>query len=65
MIVRSIQSGRPVSPAQVWAGLTAECQDRVIQSLARLASNLTELAPAPTPRRPTDGHTARRPEDPA
>jgi hypothetical protein len=65
MIVRSIQPGRPTSPAQVWAGLTAECQDRVIQSLARLASNLTELAATPTPRRPTDGHTPRRPEDPA
>jgi hypothetical protein len=65
MIVRSIQPGRPVSPAQVWAGLTAECQDRVIQSLARLASNLTELQPAPAPRSTTDGDTARRPEDPA
>jgi hypothetical protein len=65
MIARMIQPGSPVSPAQVWAGLTAECQARVIQSLARLASDLTELEPAPTPRRPSDGHTARRPEDPA
>jgi hypothetical protein len=65
MIVRTIQPGRTVSPAQVWAGLTTECQGRVIQSLARLATNLSELQPAPTPRRPTDGDTARRPEDPA
>lgn len=65
MIVRAIQPERTVSPAQVWAGLTTECQGRVIQSLARLASNLTELQPAPTPRRPADGDTARRPEDPA
>ena len=65
MIMRTIQPGLPVSPAQVWAGLTTECQGRVIQSLARLASNRAELQPAPTLRRPTDGDTARRPEDPA
>jgi hypothetical protein len=65
MIARTSQPGLPVSPAQVWAGLTTECQGRVIQSLARLASNLTELQPTPTPWRPTDGDTARRPEDPA
>jgi hypothetical protein len=65
MIVRTIQPGRPVSPAQVWAGLTTECQGRVIQSLARLASSLTELDPAPNSRRPSDGDPARRPEDPA
>ncbi len=65
MIARTSQPGLPVSPAQVWAGLTTECQGRVIQSLARLASNLTELQPAPTTRRPTDGDTSRRPEDPA
>jgi hypothetical protein len=65
MNARTIRPGSPVSPAQVRAGLTTECQDRVIQSLARLASNLTELQPEPTPRSPTDGDTARRPEDPA
>jgi hypothetical protein len=65
MIVRTIQHYRPVSPAQVWAGLTTECQGRVIQSLARLASNLTELQPAPAQRSTTDGDTARLPEDPA
>ena len=56
MIVRTIQPGRPVSPAQVWAGLTTECQGRVIQSLARLASNLTELQPVPDP---TEAHRWR------
>lgn len=65
MIARTSQPGLPVSPAQVWAGLTTECQGRVIQSLARLASNLTELQPTPTPWRPADGDPARRPEDPA
>jgi hypothetical protein len=65
MIARTILPGRPVSPAQVWAGLTAECQGRVIQSLARLASNLTELQPTPTPRSTADGDSARRPQDPA
>ena len=65
MNARTIQPGHPVSPAQVWAGLTTECQARVIQLLAHLASNLVDLQPDPTPRRPTDGDTARRPEDPA
>jgi hypothetical protein len=64
MNVRLIQPGHPVSPAQVWAGLTTECQARVIQLLARLASDLEDLQPFPTPRRPTDGDTTRRPEDP-
>jgi hypothetical protein len=65
MNVRLIQPGHPVSPAQVWAGLTTECQARVIQLLARLASDLEDLQPFPTPRRPTNGDTARRPENPA
>ena len=49
MIARTSQPGLPVPPAQVWAGLTTECQGRVIQSLARLASNLTELRARPDP----------------
>jgi hypothetical protein len=65
MHVHPIQPGHPVSPAEVWAGLTVECQTRVIQLLARLASNLADLQPVPTPRRPTDDDTPRRPEDPA
>ena len=65
MIVQTIQPAHPVSPAEVWAGLTAECQARVIQSLARLASDLAIQQPVPTPRRPTDDDPARRPEDPS
>ncbi|HMB04372.1 MAG TPA: hypothetical protein VKP69_11625 [Isosphaeraceae bacterium] len=65
MNVRSIQPGHPVSPAEVWSGLTVECQTHVIQLLARLASNLADFQPVPTPRRPTDDDTPRRPEDPA
>ena len=65
MIVQTIQPGHPVSPAEVWAGLTAECQARVIQSLARLASDLAIQLPVPTPRRTTDGDPTRRPEDPS
>lgn len=65
MIGQTIQPGHPVSPAEVWVGLTAECQARVIQSLARLASDLAIQHPVPSPRRPTDGNPARRPEDPA
>jgi hypothetical protein len=64
MSVRSVPSGHPVPPAQVWAGLTTECQARVIQLLARLASNLADLQPVPPPRRSTDGDTPRLPEDP-
>jgi len=37
------------APAQVWPGLTAECQACVIQFLARLASNLVTQQPVPTP----------------
>jgi hypothetical protein len=66
MIAQTIQPGHPISPAEVWAGLTAECQARVIQSLARLASDLAAQQTAhPTPRRPTDGDPARRTEDPS
>jgi hypothetical protein len=65
MSVRTIQTGHPVSPAQVWTGLTAECQARVIQLLARLASDLADLQPFPTSRRLTDDDTPRCPEDPA
>lgn len=36
------------APAQVWPGLTAECQACVIQFLARLASNLVTRQPVPT-----------------
>jgi hypothetical protein len=60
-----VQATSPVSPAQVWAGLTAECQARVIQLLARLASNLADPQPVPPPRRSIDGDTSRLPEDPA
>ncbi len=62
---KSAQATSPVSPAQVWAGLTTECQARVIQLLARLASNLADLQPVPPPRRPTDGDPPRHAEDPA
>ena len=65
MNVRSIQPGHPVSPAEVWSGLTAECQTHVIQLLARLASKLADLQLVPTPWRLTDDDTPRRPEDPA
>ena len=65
MIARTIQTSHPVSPAQVWTGLTTECQARVIQLLARLASDLADLQPFLTSRRPTDGDTSRFPEDPA
>lgn len=44
----SPSDGLPITPAQVWVGLTAECQARVIELLARLASNLVahQLVPA-------------------
>jgi hypothetical protein len=64
MNVQRAQATHPVSPAQVWAGLTAECQARVIQLLARLASNLANLQPVSPPRRPTDAVPSRLPEDP-
>ena len=49
MSVRITQNGTSVSPTQVWAGLTTECQARVIQFLARLASNLVIEESVPTP----------------
>ena len=54
MSVRITQNGTSVPPTQVWAGLTTECQARVIQFLARLASNLVTEESVPTPRRSTD-----------
>lgn len=53
-----------VSPAQVWAGLTTECQARVVQLLARLASNLVDVQLAPPSRRSTDDSTLQLPQDP-
>jgi hypothetical protein len=64
MNVQRAQVPHPVSPGQVWAGLTTECQARVIQLLAQLASNLADLQPVSLPRRPTDDDPSRRPEDP-
>jgi hypothetical protein len=64
MYLRTNLSAQPVSPTQVWAGLTAECQARVIQLLARLASDLAAIPSRSTPRSPTDGDTHRLPEDP-
>ena len=50
MSVRITQNGTSVPPSQVWSGLTTECQARVIQFLARLASHLVTEASIPTTR---------------
>jgi hypothetical protein len=65
MIARNTQNSASVPPAQVWAGLTTECQARVIQFLARLASHLVTQEPVPTPRRSADDDPVLRLEDPA
>jgi hypothetical protein len=65
MIARITQNGASVSPAQVWAGLTTECQAHVIQFLARLASHLVTQESVPTPRRFPDDDPALCLEDPA
>ena len=64
MYLRMNLPAQPVSPTQVWAGLTTECQARVIQLLARLASDLAAFQSLSTPRSPTDDGTHRFPEDP-
>jgi hypothetical protein len=64
MSVRRTLAGQPVAPTQVWSGLTTECQGRVIQLLARLASNLADLQPIPPPRSLSDGDTAPHPKNP-
>jgi hypothetical protein len=53
-----------VSPAQVWADLTTECQGRIIQLLARLASDLAAIQPPPSLRSPTHGDPTQLLEDP-
>ncbi len=50
MSVWIAHNGTSVPPTQVWSGLTAEHQARVIQFLARLASNLVTEESIPTPR---------------
>jgi hypothetical protein len=65
MIARITQNGASVPPTQVWAGLTTECQARVIQFLARLASNLVIQESVPTPRRSPDDDSVLCLEDPA
>jgi hypothetical protein len=55
MIARITQNNRAsVPPAQVWSGLTTECQARVIQFLARLASHLVTEESIPTTRSSLD-----------
>ena len=65
MIARITQNGTSVPPTQVWAGLTTECQARVIQFLARLASHLVTQESVPTPRRSPDDDPVLCLEDPA
>jgi hypothetical protein len=65
MIARITQNGASVPPTQVWAGLTTECQARVIQFLARLASKLVTQESVPTPRRSPDDEPILCLEDPA
>ena len=65
MSVRIAQNGTSVPPTQVWSGLTTECQARVIQFLARLASNLVTEESIPTPRSSPDDDAVFCPEDPA
>jgi hypothetical protein len=64
MYLQTNLPAQPVSPTQVWAGLTTECQARVIQLLARLASDLAAISSLSTHRSPTDGDIHRLPEDP-
>ena len=54
MSVRITQNGTSVPPSEVWSGLTTECQARVIQFLARLASNLVTEESIPTTRSSLD-----------
>ena len=65
MIARITKNGASVSPTQVWAGLTTECQARVVQVLARLASQLVTQESVPTPRRSPDDDPVLCLEDPA
>jgi hypothetical protein len=64
MYLRANLPAQPVSPTQVWAGLTTECQARVVLLLARLASEFAAIQPLPTHRSPTDGDHPHLPEDP-
>jgi hypothetical protein len=64
MYLRTSLPAPLVSPTQVWAGLTTECQARGIQLLARLASDLAAMQPRSSHRSPTNGDTPRLPEDP-
>ena len=65
MNVRITKNGASVPPTQVWAGLTTECQARVVQFLARLASQLVTQESVPTPRRSPDDDPVLCLEDPA
>src|SRR5215475_1705816 len=64
MNLRNATDRDSVPPLQVWAGLTTECQARVIQFLAQLAANLLTQVSVPTPRRSPDVDTVPHPEDP-
>jgi hypothetical protein len=65
MNVRITRNETTVSPAQVWSGLTTECQARVIQFLARLASHFLSEESISTPWRSPHDDSVFRPQDPA
>ena len=65
MSLHNVQNRDSAPPLQVWAGLTTECQARVIQFLARLASHLLTQESVPTPRRSADDDPLVCLEDPA
>lgn len=66
MILQSMPVECPVSPAQVWAHLATDAQERAIRLMAQLAFKLVAAQSSEPPgKESNDALPVRRPQDPA
>jgi hypothetical protein len=65
MSIQSSPAGRLVSPAQVWARLATDLQERAIHLMAQLAFNLVFTPSDDNGKEPSRGGTSQQTQDPA
>jgi len=65
MSIQSSPAGYPVSPAQVWARLATDLQERAIRLMAQLAFNLVFTRSDWNGKEPNRDGTSQQTQDPA
>ena len=65
MLVQSAPGDSPVSPAQVWARLATDLQERSIRLMAQLAFNLVAAQSEGPGKESGHALSTRRPQNPA